>query len=100
MIRGTYLRDGEVTELYLGNGMTELIPAERYEPIHCFYWEKQKMEEKPKRDNRNWIWGTVIMATFLMGASLGAIAQKMSYCLPIFVGSLAWIGLVAWMNRR
>lgn len=97
----------DIIEVPRGNGITELVPVERTqhtdpEPgLQWFQWEKPRVEVEvvKKRNNRNWIGGSVIAAAFMLGSSLGGMIQRMDYCAPVFVASLAWIALVAWVNR-
>ena len=100
-LKGRYVPDS-IFEMPMGNGVTQLV----YEPIKTFSWEKPKyveavtVEEKPKKNNRQWIRGSIFVAAFLLGASFGAIIQEIYYAVPLFVSSLAWIALVAWVNRK
>lgn len=105
MIQGRYVKDNNYTEIYVGNGMTEIVPARPYDPhtvegLSYFWWPKEVSVEVVKKRSRNWIWWTVGAAVFLLGASFGAIMQQIYYCVPLFLGSMAYIGLVIWANRR
>ena len=105
MIQGRFVKDGSYTEIYLGNGITELVPVPQYDPhtengLSYFWWPKEVKVEAVKKRNRDWIWWTTGAAVFLLGASFGAIMQQIYYCVPLFIGSMAYIGLVIWANRR
>lgn len=97
-LKGRYVPD--IVEIPMGNGVTQL----EYVPIKTFDWEKPKPMEvitvKPKKRSREWIRWSIVVASFLLGTGLGAIIQKIYYAVPLFIASLAWIGLVAWVNRR
>lgn len=105
MYQGRYVKDNHFTEIYVGNGMKDIVPV-RHEPIdpvqglQYFRWEKEKVIEEPKKSNRDWIWWSVGIAVFLMGASFGAIMQNLYYCIPLFLGSMAYIALVAVANSK
>lgn len=98
MIQGRYVKDCSYTEIYRGNGITEIIPADQ--GLQYFWWPHEVVKVEVKKKRRDWIWWTVGAAVFLMGASLGAIVQNMYYCIPLFIASLAYIALVIWANRR
>ena len=105
MIQGRYVKDNHFTEVYLGNGLTEIVPVNNCDHhteqgLQYFRWEKEVVKEEVKKQNRDWIWWSVGVAVFLMGASFGAIMQSMYYCIPVFIGSMSYIALVAWANRR
>jgi len=100
MIQGRYVKDDTVVEVYQGNGITELVPAERYEPIQYFWWPKEVKVEAVKKRDRNWIWWTVGAATFLCGASLSALLDEFYYAAPLFICSLAYIGFVIYANKK
>ena len=78
--------------------MTEIIPADQ--GLQYFWWPHEVVKVEVKKKRRDWIWWTVGAAVFLMGASLGAIVQNMYYCIPLLIGSLAYIALVIWANRK
>ena len=105
MIQGRYVRDNHFTEVYVGNGMYEIMPVKNdpidpVQGLQYFWWPKEVKVEAVKKRNRDWIWWTTGAAVFLMGASFGAIMQQIYYCVPLFIGSMAYIGLVIWANRR
>ena len=105
MITGRFVKDDHFTEVYLGNGITEIMPV-KHEPIdpvqglQYFWWPKEEIYVPKKKNSREWIWWTVGVAVFLMGASFGAILQSMYYCVPVFIGSMAYIALVALANSK
>ena len=97
-LKGRYIPD-RVIEIPMGNGMTELIDV----PIKAFDINREKVievVEEPKKDKRAWIRWSIVVASFLLGAALGAILQQNYFCIPLFVTSLGWISLVAFANRR
>ena len=47
MIQGRFVKNGEVTEIIIGNGMTELVCDEE-EPIKHFEWEWEEEKRKKK----------------------------------------------------
>lgn len=103
MIQGRYVKDNQYTEIYVGNGMTEIVPAydpEPMQPLQYFWWPKEVKIEAVKKKDRNWIWWTTGAAVFLCGASFGAILQEFYYCVPLFIASMAYIGLVVYANRK
>lgn len=104
MIQGRYVKDNHFTEVYLGNGITQIVPAAEYDPpmqpIQYFTWPKEVRVEVVKKRSRNWIWWTVGAATFLCGASLSALLDKFYYAAPLFICSLAYIGLVVYANKK
>lgn len=105
MIQGRYVRDNHFTEVYLGNGITEIMPVPECDPhteqgLQYFWWPKEVKIEAVKKKDRNWIWWTTGAAVFLCGASFGAILQEFYYCVPLFIASMAYIALVIWANRR
>ena len=105
MIQGRYVRDNHFTEVYLGNGITEIVPVPECDPhmehgLSYFWWPKEVKIEAVKKKNRNWIWWTVGAATFLCGASLSALLDEFYYAAPLFICSLLYIALVIYANRR
>lgn len=105
MVTGRFVKDNHYTEIYLGNGMTELVPVPQYDPhtengLSYFWWPKEVKVEAVKKRNRDWIWWTTGAAVFLLGASFGAILQEFYYCVPLFICSLAYIGFVVYANRK
>ena len=99
-LKGRYIPD-RIVEIPMGEGVTQLV----YEPIKTFDWDKPQfveavtVEPKKKR-SREWIRWSIVVAAFLLGTSLGAILQEIYLAIPLFITSLAWIALVAWVNRR
>lgn len=97
-LKGRYVPD--IVEIPMGNGMTQL----EYVPIQNFQWEKPQPVEvidvKPKRRSREWIRWSIVVASFILGTALGAILQEIYYAIPLFIASMGWIALVAWVNRR
>lgn len=100
MIEGRYVKGDEVTEIYLGNGVVQL----EYVPIKCFDINREKVVDvevkETKRNKRDWILWTAVAATFFCGAALGGIVQRIFYCVPMFIVSLAYIGMVVYANRK
>ena len=100
MITGRYVRDDEVTEICYGGGMVQL----EYVPIKAFNINREKVitvePEEPKRNKRDWILWTAAAATFLCGAALGGILQSQFYCIPLFIGSLAYLAMLTYANRK
>lgn len=97
-LKGRYVKD-EITEIPMGNGMTEL-KIETGEPVglQCFTWERRKV--KKKKSNRTWVTGSAIFAAFVMGATFGGLVEHIWYCAPAFIVSLGYLGLVCWVNRE
>ena len=95
-LKGRYVPD--VIEIPRGEGITELIP----EPIKAFDINPYRVitVETKKKRNREWIRWSIVVASFLLGTALGAILQKIYLATPLFIVSLGWIALVAWVNRR
>lgn len=98
--KGRYVPD-DIIEIPMGDGITRL----EYVPIKTFQWDKpQYVEaitvEPKKKKSRDWIRWSIVVAAFLLGTGLGAILQRIYYAMPLFIASLAWIALVAWVNRR
>lgn len=105
MIRGRYVRGDNFVEVYRGNGITEIMPAQQYDPhteqgLSYFWWPHERVGIEVNKKDRSWIWWTVGAAVFLLGASFGAILQEIYYCVPLFVISLAYIGLVVYANKK
>ena len=106
--KGRWIPD--IVEVDRGNGLKELMPVERYEPepvqgLQYFWWPKEwvawraQPKEVEKKNRREWILWSVLVAAFFLGTSLGGILQQVYYCVPLFIGSMAYIALVAWVNR-
>lgn len=90
-----------------GSGMTELMIARdvvkdaRPDPpvIQVFPFEKRPVEPEPKKSSRGWVYPSVMIAAFILGATVGGIVQGFTYCIPPCVGALAYIGGVIYANR-
>ena len=100
MLKGRYVKGEEITEICMGGGMVQL----EYVPIKCFDINNREkvieVAEEPKRNRRGWVLWSAVVATFLCGTALGGIVQNQFYCIPLFVGTLTYIGLVVYANRK
>lgn len=88
-----------------GNGVTEIVPADRFEPIglQYFQWEKAKApeeeKEKPVRKNKTWVIASVIAAAFIGGGSVFTMFFHPAVATPVMLACLGWLGFVAFANK-
>lgn len=85
----------DYAEVYRENGISELVPVP---PIQYFKFERRPMPEK--KNHNGLIMGTVSTASFFAGISLIGICIRPVAAVPVLIGSLAYITLVAYANFR
>lgn len=97
-LKGRYVPDS-IVEIPMGEGVTQLV----YEPIKCFDINREKVVDvevkETKRNKRDWILWSTVAATFFCGTALGGMVQHIYYCIPMFIISLAYIGMVIYANK-
>lgn len=54
MIQGVFVKGNERTEVYLENGMTEILPEKQEREIQNFEFERRPIETKPHIEYMSW----------------------------------------------
>ena len=84
----------------MGEGVTQIV----YDPIKTFQWQKPITVEartvKEKKNRRDWVLWSIVVAAFFAGTGLGCMADDPLYAVPILVASIGWLCAVAIANRR
>lgn len=79
----------------IGDGICELFK----DGVDCLCMAPAK-EEPKRRDYSTAVCASVVVAGFLLGATFGGIMEHAYHSVPLFIASLAWLGVVAYANRR
>lgn len=109
-MKGTYVKNGEITEVYIGNGITQIFPPEKLEDEVCeqekiktidafTFMPKNVQEKKKNRRGRNIIIFLSVVAPVL---ALCFFATTLVFYPVIFwlffLGSFSWAGIVLYAN--
>lgn len=93
-MRGTYLKNGEVTEVIIGNGLTEILPPVdvRHADVDALFYFMPRPERKRKSTaHRVAIFASVVLPYLAALAFTGA-------CEIIYVMALVWSAIVILAN--
>lgn len=94
MIKGTYLKEGEVTEVIYGNGLTELLPpvdVRKMDVDALFYFLPKGEKKKKSVAHKIAILASVALPYFLALAFTGTFEV-------IYVMAVVWTGIVILAN--
>lgn len=109
-MRGTYVKNGEITEVYIGNGITQIFPPEESEGVACereeiktidafTFMPKNVQEKKKNKRGRNII---IFLSVIAPVIALCFFATTLIFY-PIifwifFLGSFSWVSIVLYAN--
>lgn len=87
-----------VQEIYQGNGMTQLMtsvePPEK--EIQYFHWTWPT----PKRKSNKWVYHSIAVASIAGCVAVLLLPIVPFVSAPIILGALAWLGFIAFVNRK
>lgn len=100
MIEGRYVKDGNVTEVFLPNGLTQFIVDEEKE-IQAFTFAPKKVSVR--KTWRSKVKNTLILASlvFPVVPVVSALFLGVSFrlCVCLFCAGWAWDGIVMYANH-
>lgn len=101
-LKGRYIPDNKIeiapyiVDIPRGEGMTELMVLEpEKKEIQYFHWDWPE----PKKRDKTWVVASVIGASTIGMAAVFALFFVPTIATPVILGSLAWLGFVAFANR-
>lgn len=99
--KGRYVKDIEIApyivDIPRGEGMTELVVLEpEKKEIQCFQWDRPKVPKPGKQ----WVVNISTAAAVAGTAAVPGLLIAPTLSTAVIIGSLAWLGIVAFANWR
>lgn len=103
-LKGRYIPDDKIeiapyiVEIPRGEGMTQLMVLDHEEPkkeLQYFHWDWPE----PKKKDKTWVMASVVGASTAGMAAVFALFFVPAVATPVILGSLGWLGIVAFANR-
>lgn len=97
MTKARWIPDPIITEIDRGNGMVQLTTVEPPEKeIQYFHWTWPT----PKRKSNKWVYHSIAVASIAGCVAVLLLPIVPVVSVPIILGSLAWLGFIAFANRK
>ena len=102
-MRGVYVKDGGITEVYIGNGITQIFPEEEVKEIktiEAFTFMPRKVQEKKKCKNGHnaMIFFSAVIPMIILCLFGATLVFYPIIFWVLFLGSFSWAGLVLYAN--
>lgn len=97
MTKARWIPDPIITEIDRGNGMVQLTTVEPPEKeIQYFRWTWPT----PKRKSNKWVYHSIAIASIAGCVAVLLLPIVPVVSVPIILGALAWLGFIAFVNRK
>lgn len=93
-MKGTYVKKGEVTEVVIGDGITEILPPEEKQ-LHALFYFMPKHEKKRK----SLLHKALILAS-VAAPFVAAEFVALPLFAPVYALAVGWLGIVVYANVK